>query len=65
MEEFFLGSFLSDKELNIVYEKNIQFSILSSEFRRGNVIFITDTVDKFVNKGFGGNIANLGIFVLL
>ena len=56
MEKFFLGTFFADDELDIIDQKNIIISVFFTEFRGGNIVFVTDRVDQFVRKFFGSHI---------
>ena len=46
MEKFFLGTFFADDELDIIDQKNIIISVFFTEFRGGNIVFVTDRVDQ-------------------
>ena len=59
MEEFFLGTFFADDELDIIDQKNIIISVFFTEFRGGNIVFVTDRVDQFVRKFFGSHVQDL------
>ena len=59
MEKFFLGTFFADDELDIIDQKNIIISVFFTEFRGGNIVFVTDRVDQFVRKFFGSHVQDL------
>ena len=61
MEKFLLGTFFSDDELDIIDEKHVVIAVFFPKFRGGDVILVSDGVDQFVGKGFGGNVKDLRI----
>ena len=52
MEKFLLGTFLSYNELDIINKKDVIIAVFFTEFRGGNVVFVTDRIDQLVGKGF-------------
>ena len=59
MEKFLLGTFLSYNELDIINKKDVIIAVFFTEFRGGNVVFVSDCVDQFVCKFLGCHVQNL------
>ena len=55
MEKFFLSTFFSYDELNIVDKQGVVIAVLFPEFRGGDVVFITDRVNQLIGELLGGN----------
>ena len=64
MEKFLLGTFLSYNKLDIINEKDIIIAVFFTEFRSGNVVFVTDRVDQLIGKSLGADIKDLGVWVI-
>lgn len=64
MEKFLLGTFLSYNELDIINKKDVIIAVFFTEFRGGNVVFVTDRIDQLVGKGFRADIKDLGAWVV-
>ena len=50
MEKFLLGTFLTDNKLDIVDQKHIVVTVFLTEFRGGNIVFVTDGIDQLIGK---------------
>ena len=50
MEKFLLGTFLSYNELDIINKKDVIIAVFFTEFRGGNVVFVTDRIDQLIGK---------------
>ena len=59
MEKFLLRTFFSDNKLDIVDQKHIIVSVFLTEFRGGNIVFVSDRVDQFICKFLGCHVQNL------
>ena len=64
MEKFFLGTFFSDDELNIINHQYINSSVFFTEFCHGSCITASNGLDYFVGKLFTGYIQNFFIRIL-
>ena len=65
MEEFLLHGFLTNDELNIINEQDIDVTVFITKLLHGVgtvSLFITDCFDNFIDKGLTGNVYDsLGI----
>ena len=64
MEKFLLGTFLSYNELDIINKKDVIIAVFFTEFRGGNVVFVTDRIDQFIGESLGTDIEDLCAWVI-
>ena len=61
MEKFFLGTFFTGNELDIIHQKDINVSVFASELL---VLIITDGVDQLIGEFLTGHIEDFGFVVV-
>ena len=59
MEKFLNRLLLTGNKLNIVNHQYVDIAVFLTEFRGGNVVFVSDCVDQFVCKFLGCHVQNL------
>ena len=64
VEKLLLRAFLTDNELDIVDQQNIVISVFFTEFRCGNIVFISDGIDQFVGKFLRSHIENFCVWII-
>ena len=64
MEEFFLCTFLTDNELNIIDQQNVVRPVLIAELSRREVVLITDGINQLIGEFLTRYIKNLCIRVI-